>query len=200
MRFLSPIVFLLLLSSCNYSEQISQELNQEPYFDLTGLVAQQLVHLDSLYPSVEITATINDRKEVETMRKDSANWAETLKLFSEANINLPVLQGSYQVTDSTDQEHGWNIRTYQALKTANVEIPYLAVYYQKTLQDVRKVEAIFREKNMLYRTERHMEMQLTPAEVGPLLTEYQSSGTQKMLFRDSVHYQLRATLKYPSLN
>ncbi|GEM_PF-1469597 len=198
MRFLSTILFLFSFTSCDYTNQVSEELNQEPYFDLTGLVERQLAHLDSLRPSVEITATINDQQEVEAMQKDSTDWVETLKLFSEASINRPVLQGRYQVKDSTDQANGWNIRIYRAQQPADVEIPYLAVYYQDTLQNVRKIETVFLEKNVLYRTERRMEMQLSPTELGPLLTKYQSSGTQKMIFRDSVHYRVEATLEYPS--
>ncbi|MGB3586579.1 MAG: hypothetical protein WBA23_08575 [Tunicatimonas sp.] len=197
MRFLSITFLLFSITACDYTNQVSEELNQEPYYDLTGLVERQLAHLNSLRPSVEIMATINGQQEVETMQKDSADWVETLKLFSEASINRPVLQGSYQVKDSTDQ-NGLNIRIYRAQQPADVEIPYLAVYYQDTLQNVRKIETVFLEKNALYRTERRMEMQLSSSEQGPLLTKYQSSGTQKMIFRDSVHYRVEATLKYPS--
>jgi len=200
MRFLPVVSFLLFLTSCDYTSEVSKDLNQDPYFDLTSLVERQLAHLDSLRPTVEITATIDDRREVETVQKDSTDWVETLKLFREASINRPVLQGSYRVKDSSDRANGWNIRIYQARQPTSAEIPYLAVYYQDTLLDVRKIETVFQEENMLYRTERRMEMQLTSTSLGPLLTEYRSSGTQKMLFRDSVHYQLDATLKYPTLN
>ena len=195
MRF-SCLIFLFLLVSCNYTSKISTDLEQEPYFDMPSLVKRQLAHLDSLQPSVEVTAIIDGRQEVETMQKDSADWAETLKLFSDANINRPVLQGRYQVKDSTDQSTEWNIRIYQARQPSDVEIPYLAVYYENSLDHVRKIETVFHEKNVLYYTERRMEMQLKNTEVGALLTEYQSTGTQKMFFRDSVNYSLSAKVRY----
>ncbi|MEM9833302.1 MAG: hypothetical protein AAF944_21905 [Bacteroidota bacterium] len=196
MRHLLIIFLLLPLISCDYTAKVSSDLDQEPYFDLPSLVKQQLAHLDSLQPSVEVTAIIDGQQEVETVQKNSTDWAETLKLFSDANINRPVLQDQYQVKDSTDQATGWQVRIYHARQPDDVEIPYMAVYYQKSLNDVRKIETVFHEKNILYRTERRMEMLLENTRVGSLLTEYQSSGSQKMLFRDSVNYSVIARLRY----
>lgn len=198
MKGKSPVFafILLLLSACEYSAEVSERLEQEAYFDMPTLVQQQLSRLDSLRPSVEIVAQIGDRKEVEKIQKDSSTWAETLKLFSDANINRPVLQGSYTVSDSTDRQHDWNIRVYQAKQPKEVEIPYLAVYYQDSLSDVRRIETEFREENILYSTVRRMSMQFEPTASGPRLVGYSSEGRQKMVLRDSVYYHLQARLKY----
>ncbi|MEQ9439685.1 MAG: hypothetical protein RIG62_11585 [Cyclobacteriaceae bacterium] len=186
----------LLCWGCHYTTDVSEGLDQEPYFDMPSLVQQQLLRLDSLHPSVEIIARIGDREETEQVKKDSSEWAETLQLFSDANINRPVLQGSYLVLDSTDQQHGWKVRMYRAKQPQEVEIPYLTVYYQDSLLDVRRIETKFHEENLLYNTSRQLEMQFKPSASGPQLVGYRSEGRQKMVLQDSVHYLLEATLQY----
>nr|WKN38312.1 hypothetical protein K4G66_06300 [Tunicatimonas sp. TK19036] len=187
---------IISLSACDYTTEVSEDLTQEPYFDLPSLVQQQLDRLDSLQPSVEVVAKINNQEEKEKVKKDSTGWAETLKLFSDADINRPVLQGSYIVSDSTDQQHHWSVRTYRAKQPQEVEVPYLTVYYQDSLTNVRRIETKFHEENLLYSTSRQLEMQFEPTNSGPRLVGYRSEGRQKMILRDSVHYQLQATLQY----
>lgn len=193
---LFAISFCLLTWACDYTEEVSENLDEDPYFDVPTLVQRQLIYLDSLSPSVKIEAIIDDQEEVEVIQKDSAAWAETLELFSDANINRPVLQGSYTVKDSVDQQRGWKVRIYRAKQPQKAEIPYLAVYYQDSLDDVRQIEAAFHEENVLYSTKRQMAMQLESTPSGPLLISYQSTGSQKMIFRDSVTYQVMAALRY----
>lgn len=194
--FASILGLAAVLTACDYTTEVSSELGEEPYFDLPSLVQQQLTQIDSLQPSVEVVAEIGDQQESQTLQKDSADWAETLKLFSDVNINRPVLQGSYLVKDSSDQQHGWQVKVYRAKKPTKVEVPYLIIYYEDTLENVRRVETEFREKNLLYRTRRQLAMQLEPVEVGSRLVSYQSSGSQKMIFRDQVDYFLEARLQY----
>lgn len=186
----------LLGGACEYAADVSDDLTDQPYFDMPSLVKQQLVRLDSLNPSVELVAQVGDREEVETIKKDSAEWEETLKLFSDANINRPVLQGSYSVVDSIDQQHQWKIRVYQAKEPQEVEVPYLIVYYQDSLADVRRIETKFWEENLLYSTTRYLAMQFESSSSGPQLVSYRSQGHQKMILRDSVYYDLEAILSY----
>ena len=195
-QYVSIISVSLFSWGCQYTDEVSKDLNRKDYFDLPSLVEQQLVRLDSLRPTMEVVAQIGDREEVKKVKKDSAGWAETLKLFSDANINRPVLQDSYIVSDSTDQQHNWKVRTYRAKQPQNVEVPYLNVYYQDSLANIRRIETKFHEENLLYSTSRQLEMQFEATNSGPQLTGYSSEGRQKMIFRDSVHYQLKATLQY----
>lgn len=195
-KFFTTIIGFIVLTACNYTAEVSNELGEDPYFDLPNLVQQQLAQIDSLQPLVEIVAEIGGEQEAETLKKDSADWAETLKIFSTVNINRPVLQGSYSVKDSSDQQRGWQAKVYRAKQPEKIEIPYLIVYYEDSLENVRRIETEFREQNMLYRTRRQLAMQLQPAETGPRLVSYQSNGSQKMIFRDQVDYFLEARLQY----
>ncbi len=190
---LTGLLLLVTLYSCQ--QEVVSELQKEPYFDLKGLMNQQIAMLDRVNPAVEISAQIAGEDETQTIRKDSAGWQASLKLLTEVDINQPVLQGSYIVKDSVDREHDLKVKWYVA-KKADADIPYMKVFYQDSLPAVRRIEAAFRESNLLYTTQRKMSATFDAFEGSPRLKQYQAEGTQKVIFKDSVYYQLQATIQY----
>ncbi len=191
---LTGLLLLVALYGCQQKDVVS-ELQQEPYFDLKGLINRQIAMLDRVDPPVEISAQIAGEDETQTTRKDSAGWQASLKLLTEVDINKPVLQGSYLVKDSMDRERDLQVKWYVA-KRADAEIPYLKVFYQDSLPAVRRIEAAFRESNLLYTTQRKMSATFDAFEGSPRLTQYQAEGTQKVIFKDSIFYQWQATIRY----
>ena len=172
------------------------ELQQTPYFDVPSLVRQQVYWLDSLNPPVTLQARIGTQTEAETVRKDSAAWAETLQLFQQANINRPVLQGAYEESDSLLADQNLRLRTYRYQQSDAAEIPYLKVYYRDSLSNVYRIETAFQEDNILYSTHRNMRMTFAQYREGPRLTAFETIGKQKMMFRDSVTYVTRGEVQY----
>lgn len=193
----SILLFYVLMAGCQQEEGVDK-LRKTPYFDLKGLMNEQLTLLDSLNPAVEISAQIDEQKETVTTHKDSAAWESSLKLFNDADINQPVLQGSYLVRDSFDNQKGLQIKLYEAKHPAKTNIPYLKVYYQDSLPNVKHIETAFQEENLLYSTQRKMSATFDTFEGTPRLMQYKTTGRQKMLFRDSAFYEIQATLKYSS--
>ncbi len=190
------LIFLLsFFSGCQQSEVVSQ-LRNEPYFDLKGLLDRQIDILDSLDPSVEINALIGKEKESITTHKDSSAWRTSLKLFMDADINQPVLQGRYAVKDSFDQQRGLKVKVYEGLQQDGLDIPYLKVYYKDSLADVRYIETMFQEENLLYTTQRFMSATFDPFNRLPRITHYKILGKQKMLFKDSIQYEMNAQINY----
>ena len=177
------------------SESLSEDIRQNPYFDLPALVEQQVQWLDSLNPSVVMQASIEGKKEAETLQKDSAGWAETLALFQQSDINQPVLQGRYEATDSTLADRNLRLRTYRSQQAEQAEIPYLKVYYRDTLANVYRIETAFQEDNLLYSTYRRMWMNFTSYRGQPRLTSFETIGKQKMILRDSVTYVARGEVQ-----
>lgn len=198
-KFFSVFSLLLFffITSCQQGKVVNQ-LQDEPYFDLKGLMNQQIAILDSLNPSVEIKAEIRDRAETITTHKDSSAWRAALKLFSDADINQPVLQGSYIVKDSFDNQKGLKLKFYEAKKSANTNIPYLGVYYQDSIANVKRIETIFQENNMLYSTQRKMSVTFDNFDGELRIMQYKATGKQKMLFKDSVFYDMQAKIEYDS--
>ncbi len=188
--------FLLIHSACIDDPQADVSLKNTPYFDLKGLINEQVKVLDSLNPQVEMQAVISGEEESQTLRKDSADWAETLKLYAEADLNKPVLRDQYIVSDSSLQGSGLRLKLYQARRPGEVDIPYMKVYYQDSLPAVRRIEAFFREENPLYSTQRNMSLRFEEQGGRVLLTGYTTLGKQKMIFRDSILYRNVGQIRY----
>ena len=185
---------LLCLVACTPQSPVS-ELGKKPYFDVPSLVQLQLQWLDSLNPPVTLRASIGGQTQTQTMRKDSAAWAEAFDLFRQADINQPVLQGEYEETDSATQD-SLRVRTYRAKRAQQAEIPYLRVYYRDSLANVHRIETMFQEDNVLYSTSRKMWMTFASRQGKPRVIAFETEGKQKMMLRDSVTYSARGELQY----
>ena len=185
-------LFLLCVAGCAPQSPLN-ELGQKPYFDVPSLVHQQLQWLDSINPPVTMRATIDEQTQTQTVRKDSAAWAEAFDLFRQADINKPVLQGAYEETDSATQD-SLRVRTYRAKQARTAEIPYLRVFYRDSLANVYRIETAFREDNVLYSTTRQLWMTFAPRQGKPRVTAFETRGKQKMMLRDSVTYSARGEL------
>ena len=189
------MIGIVFVTGC-IDNPVESESPKTSYFDLAALVEQQVQWLDSLNPPVVLRATIGDRTETETMRKDSTAWAETLELFQKSDINQPVLRGQYEERDSLIQTQNLRVRTYRAPRADRAEIPYLKVYYQDSLANVRRIETAFQEDNVLYSTYRRMWMNFAPYQGQPRITTFETVGKQKMILRDSVTYTARGEVQF----
>ena len=195
-NLLFVIVIFATTVACTDDSQLSSTPSNMPYFDLKGLLEQQVDMLDSLDPEVQIEALIGNEHDEEVMQKDSADWAETLALYVEADLNKPVLRDQYLIRDSLLTGTGKRLKIYQAKQPQEVDIPYMKIYYEEDLSQVRRVETLFRENNPLYSTQRQMELRFAN-EGGTLrLLSFGVTGKQKMILRDSILYQTVANLRY----
>ncbi len=187
-------LLLFGLAACAPQSPVN-ELGKKPYFDVPSLVQQQLQWLDSLNPPVTLRASISGQTQAQTVQKDSTAWAEAFDLFRQADINKPVLQGTYEETDSATQD-SLRVRTYRAKQASTAEIPYLRVFYRDSLANVYRIETMFQEDNVLYSTSRKMWMAFALRQGKPRVTVFETEGKQKMMLRDSVTYSARGELQY----
>lgn len=182
--------------ACVGESQVEISVDDNLYFDLKGLIDQQVSMLDSLNPRVEMQALISGKEESQVLRKDSAAWAETLKLYAEADLNKPVLRDQYVVSDSSLEDSDLQLKFYRAKRPDKVDIPYVKVFYQDSLSAVRRVEAFFREENPLYSTQRSMSLRFEEHGENVRLAEYVTTGKQKMILRDSIMYRNEGRIQY----
>jgi len=187
---------LLINIACAGDSQVEISMENTPYFDLKGLLNQQITLLDSLNPEVEIQALIGSEQAHEVMHKDSADWAETLELYADADLNKPVLRDQYLIQDSILAGSDLQVRIYRAKQPEGVDIPFMKVYYENDISRVRRVETFFRENNPLYSTQRSMALHFGSEDGLLRLMSYSTSGKQKMIFRDSVLYKTDASIRY----
>lgn len=181
------IIIIFTFFSCNEApEKVEIE-----YFDLENLVSQQIQILNKYNPVLFKKATINGVDEEENKRLDSATWASELNIFLEADINKPRLSGNYikEVINEEDK----TIITYKAKDTEKVQVSFLKIIYH--IDNLIRIESLFSEKNLLYNTHRNLLMNFKEDNQGEtLLIDYQISGQQKMILKDTIHYKIESRL------
>ncbi|WP_116126605.1 hypothetical protein [Lewinella sp. IMCC34183] len=104
---LLPVLFLL--SAC-YAEELEQELQQDPFFDLAAYMDRQV---DSLSQSAtEVTKTITLNGTTETHELPALNFRNDLRVFRESDINKPAYRDKYRV--EREESGGSLTRIYTA--------------------------------------------------------------------------------------
>ena len=135
MRLFLP--FLLLLTGC-YAEEIQRELQDEPFFDLSGYIDRQVDSLQTAGTVVTKSITLNGTSE--TREITDLNFANDLRVFREADINKPAWVDKYTVEREADGNRV--VRTYVAvdssMQTRRLRVvtmaddPVLIEIYRKT--------------------------------------------------------------------
>jgi len=181
------------MSGCVGSENTPQEFTDQ-YYDLRGLLLDQLELLDSVNPQLVKTAEIEDKTEKEVFTPDSAGWANELDAFFQTDINKPVLRDMYLIKDTVDGN--LQQRIYRHLESDAAGVRYLKVSYREKLNEVRKIQALYVEKNALYESSRLLQLQFEENASELRLKGYGVDGFQKMILKDTVYYQLQAEVNY----
>ncbi len=176
--------------ACNPADTV--ELEKNAYFDLKGMIADQVNLLDSLRPSLQKEAIIDGRKEDHLLQPDSAGWAREMEIFLLADINKPDLRGSYKIIESNEAETGNRVTTYLAKEKKKLGIEYVKV--SRIGDELAKVEMLYTEENVLYQTFRKLEMHFEPGT--KRLFTYHIDGQQKMILKDTVSYAISGNLIY----
>lgn len=174
---------------------------QEPktvhkFFSMDSLVTAQIRSLRDLNPTLVKEAQINDKRETITLSiSDTVGWKKEFDLYRQLEINKSINVDSYRVEDHKDPSSNLMIREYTATK--DLPVVYLKVYYNKHIQDVKKIEGLFHEANALYTSERYLTMEFDRIKNEPMILSYTSVGGQKMFMGDSVNYSVTTSMTYP---
>ncbi|MGK6353216.1 hypothetical protein [Parapedobacter sp. DT-150] len=113
-----------------------------PYFSLENYFRQEAERLDRQAPQIHKTVSKNGEAESRDIRID--DWQKELALFSDADINKPAWQGSYQ-RDSTHSTLTYT-RIDPALRTERI------IVEKHTDGTVKHIHVTNRVDNMLYNT------------------------------------------------
>ncbi len=183
-----PVIFLC----CDPLHLNTEAINNtaSSYYDVKGLISRQVEYLSTLSPEVHVLATINGTKEEHLIGKsDSIYWARTLSLVNKANINQPALQGVYTIKDSSSNTPPYlEVKSFYPKNKENTDVLYLKVFYDSTLASIHHLEALVRNKNLLYVTERKMKLSFEEEHGNTRLSRYEVIGKQKIIFGDTVHF------------
>ena len=195
MRIYLIALILLGLASCDQLKVPDQNVSY--YYNIDSLVNYQKKVLSDKKASLEKWAYVDNDTSSSTYTPDTTQWRDELSFFNKMNINKPVLQGVYQKKVSKDENSNLTVTSYIPDQPQDVEIKYLKLYYYKSLNDLKKVEAEFEEKNPIYSSIRQFTLNFDKNSDELLLTKFEVKGGQKMILKDSIQFKIEATVQYP---
>lgn len=185
----SLALVLLIASGCR--EVVQDKIqNTDQYFDLRGLLEEQIILLDSLRPAITKTTNIDGVEETQAIQLDSTGWATELQIFFEADINDPILRDAYQLKEET-QGDSMRSESFEVKTGQNTEIKILKIDYPSETNAPAQISAVFEEKNALYDAKRALELRFERYDGENILTGYSIIGAQKMLLKDTVFYKVQ---------
>jgi hypothetical protein len=172
----------LLLTNCSGDGTAPQAAVRRPlYFDVKGLVEQQIKLLSQRRPAVTKQVSLREQAP-ETVRVPTVKWADELQIFFQADINKAALRGAYAV-DSLTMPGGLLLRRYTRRPgQANAPVAQLTVLSEGP--NAREVAATINQHNTLFSTRKQLLLQLSQGQ----LRHYEVLGTQKLLLFDTLRY------------
>ncbi|GAB3962069.1 hypothetical protein GCM10028805_62290 [Spirosoma harenae] len=177
MRLFFSILLLasLGLSSCTDSTQQTQPAI---YYDVLSFVKRQIADLSDQKPLVNKSVAINEKQNQQITH--DINWERELELFTQADINKPALQGSYQIIRPDSL-------TYQYLlkdSTEHLIVRSLFVKLDSLTRQPRRIEASLYTSNPLYTSKRNLLLESGPKGEQWRVQHYKLSGYQKLPYFD----------------
>lgn len=185
-RYLIP--FVALLASCSAPDKITPG----QFFDIDSLVTKQVELLSEGKFKLQKKVVIGVSNEQAALTPDSLQWSSELDVFRQLAIaGRPTNRDKYEISDIEDTRSNLRIRSYAAEKTP---VPELKIYYLNGIGDVRKIEATYYESNLLYTSQRNLELEFEGGNARGLIRQYKVEGYQKIIMSDSVHFLIEANV------
>ena len=170
-----------LLAGCGDAAPGAPVARRPLYFDVKGLVTQQVAQLAQRKAAVTKRVSLRDEA-TETVRVPAVKWADELQVFFQADINKAALRGAYAV-DSVALPGGLLRRTYTRLPgQPNAPVARLMVVQQGPV--AQEIAATIVQRNALFSTNKQLRFQLQNGQ----LRNYEVVGTQKLVLFDTLRY------------
>ncbi len=182
---------LSIIICCAFSSCQKQKVTYKGYYNIDSLVEAQIHYLPTLKISLSKETGLNGKTDsIQIVAKDTVLWSKELEVFKQLNIiNRPINANLYRAENVPDVKSNLMVRTFIPNKKLTVE--YLKIYYDGSVTNLRKVEALYHEENLLYGSARKLSMEFENIYNKITLINYSIDGKQKMLFGDSVKFFLK---------
>jgi len=188
---MNKYVALLLLIICGCSQDSNNDLTLK-YFDVNGLIENQIVFLYQKGAKLQKTATINSEREENVLEIDSTGWIKELGIFRDVDLNRNVYLKAYQVVEGAS-DPGSNLKSYiyEPINSDEVLIKYLKIFFVNDSSEIRRLEAEIYESNSLFKNQKFFKMEFDRDGFNNLvLQSYQIEGYQKMITMDTVRFSI----------
>ncbi len=184
---------LLLLLSCAVACVPTSATTDadKKYFDLVQFTDNQVHELYMQKPQVKKKIFLDGQ--TDQITSDTLNWEKELALFREADINSPSLRDSYEISEDKIRHTLTYTAKESKLKVKEIKLVFDEQSHTNSVS-VRQVKIFFSEDNQLYEIQRDLSMELK----NNLLSAYSIKGFQKVILKDSLIYEISATLNQPN--
>lgn len=152
------------------------------YYNVDSLIRSQVLELSEGNFQIEKTVLMDDTSETKIMTLDSAGWIRELNFLDQLNINQPRLVGAY------DSLMDGSVIKYTP--KFNSELPIRFLEIEKNNKELLSISGKLVEKNDIYETS----MEATLNFKNNLLDSYIINGYQKLILKDSVFYEIKASV------
>ncbi|MTI33059.1 hypothetical protein [Xanthovirga aplysinae] len=177
------------------SSKNSEENKITEYYDVKGLLDQQLLMFEKMEPQLQKVVLLDDERDSTVLQPDQKSWHSELDAFYNLDLNKKDLVGQYQ-TQKGEQE-GLSWLKYTAKEPENREVSQLTIYFINQPNVPSVIEAITGKNNQLYGLEKRLFMQFDGNNVENLrLKTYEIGANQKVVLLDSLRVEVRGHLIY----
>jgi hypothetical protein len=183
------IIFTLLSVSCSTGDNKSQQ-EVTKYFDIKGLVREQMVILPATSLNLLKTAFVDKDTAQSIIKPDSSDWAREFQILLEADINKPRLANSYKKT-IVNNPGPITIIKYVSLEPDKTHVDTLIISQHPS---ALFIHARMSSTNALFTASKTLGYHFKQKSGKLLLSDYTIKGWQKMIALDSVHYNIHATV------
>jgi hypothetical protein len=168
----------LALFSC----QEEGSTTTKSYYDLAGVIHQQIKELSKNKPIISKLVSLNNEKE--TLKTNAIDWEKELSLFLEADLNKKAYQQSYVVSKTDSSE------TYQLKATEDLPVKFLKLVFDEK-KHLKNLEAHLKTKNYLYESEKNLNLSL----VKNKLRHYEIKATQSLFIGQKKEFNIKGIVE-----
>ncbi|WP_187262266.1 hypothetical protein [Pontibacter beigongshangensis] len=159
-------------------------------YNLTAYLEQQTARLQKEQPMV-LKSVTTQKQQTETIETTNLDWTDELAIFRDVDLSRPALREFYTET-STELPNGHTQVLYTKSETSAAPVQYLQLHLSPS-QKLQRLEALVLDENILFYSRRKVVLTTDPQENGNI-SSYRIEGTQKLIFSDSLHYNIIANL------
>lgn len=161
----------------------------ETSYDLTSYLQEQKQRLQAEKPVVLKSAQTKGQP-TETLETSQLNWEEEFSIFNEIDLNRPALRDFYTKQEQV-QEDGSTVIQYNKVEDSEAPVTYLQLQLSPE-KKLTSLEALIQDKNVLFYSKRKVRLEANATDGN--VSGYHVSGVQKLVFGDSLRYQIDANL------
>ena len=186
------LTFMWLWSACTSSQGNQNEGPQiDAYFDLAGLIEQQVENLSVSNPTIRKEAIIDGQQEV--LEIDSMNWEKELGIFAKADINKPRLLSQYSTATYTDEE-GNRVTQYRNVEDNVSGVIKMEIVETPGNQQLLSILVESCEYNTLFVSEVELKLTFEAGSDQANLTAYGIKGFEKVVLKDTMWYSIQTEI------